>query len=283
MWMDKIFARAAKILTRKRNLKRSNTSIRPKTQRRFLVALSDFSKDFPELPVTSGLKVFDEADDSVQPVVVGHIHALSAAQLEGRDDLLVSVKLYLRQEPSTIQTTDSVIKSIREALKSFAVLFNASTINNLVIQLPFLSGSKSQTFVDLTLWNTIVNVAKKEYGVTDLSVSSVSISLLEYFLESLSKEQLRDLSSVIVDSPNEFNIREVGNAFDKLEGFSKTNNLEFVVSNDVQDGITTTKLGSIIEQLNKKDLTVIDGAVFQDWIARYTCFDKMRSVLLQQG
>ncbi|KAJ3192821.1 hypothetical protein HDU82_003043, partial [Entophlyctis luteolus] len=222
---------------------------------------------------------------ATQPLVIGNVHALTELQNAERSDLVVSVKLFL---PNRDSASRGLSDSILEAIESTRSLLKTTHIDSLVVQLPVevASTPRKSRRLDPT-WDSIVHAANAEFDVQAVGVSSRSSSSAAEFVRGLTDEQLKQIRNVTVDYPRGLN--PVCAAKDDLGmvallAAAAESGFSVGVSNDGEDGLPECSFVNIVDQLNaKSDSADSVDSIVQDWVAKYTCFDTSRSVLLQHG
>ncbi|KAJ3124343.1 hypothetical protein HK100_011261 [Physocladia obscura] len=155
---------------------------------------------------------------------------------------------------------------------------------------------------DISLWKTTIMIACSEFGVSNVAVSSAIPARLASFL-AVVEDRGESFDGIVLDLPrggSTGGVRKIVETENvslvrEVELVGKEYGVRVMVSNDGQDGLPACTFKTVVERLNARrkeqqseggenccdDVSV--ESVTQDWVAKYTCFDSQRSVLLQHG
>ncbi|KAJ3077204.1 hypothetical protein HDU98_006391 [Podochytrium sp. JEL0797] len=296
------------------SIRRKPAVVKPaKSLQRFLFATDSFSlsnqpiENFPQaLNIDSSIFAPNQDLESIPPLAFGKCVPLNADEVAEREDLRVSVKVFLPTAKST-----SATESIRESIQSALSLLQTPRIDSLVIQLPHQPlepttpsspphhpPRKSRRLDSQTLpspgpsptslsnhdsftWTSLHTLAKTEFKIPTLGVSSSSVSTLLNFLAAIDPTKT-PLQTVTFDRLEDIRIPSIRNALDSLESMCTRRGITLTVSNDGEDGLAGASLDEIIAHVNSSAVESVVG-VSRDWVAKYSVWGEERSTLLSHG
>ncbi|KAJ3027375.1 UNVERIFIED_CONTAM: hypothetical protein HDU68_003948 [Siphonaria sp. JEL0065] len=128
---------------------------------------------------------------------------------------------------------------------------------------------------------SVYRIARADFGIKRIGVSSTSIASLGEFLK-VSDLKSTPIERVVFDAVNELRIVDVASKLDVLDSLCQSLGVGLTVSNDGVDGLAGASFDKLVEHVNKSTADPVSG-VAQDWIAKYTVFGETRSVLKQHG
>ncbi|KAJ3082971.1 hypothetical protein HK100_009550, partial [Physocladia obscura] len=267
---------------------------------------------------------------NAETILIDNVLPLSSATMPlERKDILVSVKIFLSHLSSWPST--AVAETIHDALKSTSS-FLTTKINILTIELPstiqeqnthnelpsllFEPARKSRRLSsssfsfqgkhpdiagDELLWQTVVSLAQKKFGVNSIAVSSAFPTRLAAFLAAVPLENQELFGGIVLDLPRKRHTGDdkTGNRIERenkmlvqeVEAVGNKYSVRVMVSNDGQEDMLAYTFKKVIERVNAAEKphskfgSERDSNEYpsQDWVTKYTCFDVERSVLLQHG
>ncbi|KAI9328387.1 hypothetical protein BDR26DRAFT_939937, partial [Obelidium mucronatum] len=154
-----------------------------------------------------------------------------------------------------------------------------------LLQKPVLPSPELNPTSDLSIEkdfiSSVYQIARSDFGIDKIGVSSSSMASLGRFLNSINLSKT-PIDRLVFDSVDGIQTFELGQSIEVLERRAQVLGVPVMVSKDGTNGLAGASFETVVEHVNSTTTEPVCG-IAQDWIAKYTVFGVTRSVLMQHG